>query len=140
MEILKFKKLHPEAKAPTRAHSNDAGADLVATSMTITKDYIEYGTGIAIQLGDKEAGLLMPRSSISKYDLLLCNSIGLIDSGYLGELKFRFKPTKDAPNIYGVGDKIGQLVIIPVSLPFFIEITDLGKSDRSDGAFGSSGV
>ena len=91
---IKVKKLHPDAVLPKRAHSSDAGYDLTAIDDGVpSKDgkYIEYNTGIAIELPDGYHSLLHPRSSISKYDLVLANSIGLIDNSYRGALMCRFK-------------------------------------------------
>lgn len=138
---MQFKKLYPDAKAPTKKYSTDAGWDLYAHSMEITEKYIEYGTGIAINLNTvirKPDQLiwadLRPRSSTSDYDLVMCNALGTVDLDYTGELKFRFKyiapltlvrvsdysgnvinkhPKYFSENskIYEIGDKIGQLVI-----------------------------
>jgi len=92
--ILKIAKIHPDATLPTFAKLDDAGMDLTAIDDgTLSPDgrHIEYRTGIAIELPYDHHALLHPRSSISKYDLLLCNSIGLVDQGYRGELVCRFK-------------------------------------------------
>lgn len=97
---MQFKKLYPDAKAPTKKYPTDAGWDLYAHSMKITEKYIEYGTGIAIDLNTvirKPDQLvwadLRPRSSISDYNLIMCNAPGTVDLDYTGELKFRFKVT-----------------------------------------------
>jgi dUTP pyrophosphatase len=137
MEI-KFKKLHPDAVIPTRAHPSDAGADLTAISATETPQYIQYGTGIALQLPEGYSALIFPRSSISKMDLSLCNSIGLIDQAYTGELLLRFRRTSTEEKTYAIGDRIGQLVILPIPTPTFTEITTLDTTDRGAGGFGST--
>jgi dUTP pyrophosphatase len=133
-----------ETVIPKYAKGGDAGLDFIATSVTETSDYIEYGTNIAVEIPFGFAGFMMPRSSISKYDLTLCNSVGLIDSGYRGEIKFRFKrlPPKYPfieSKAYEVGDKIGQLVVLQhphIELELTDELTD---TERGNGGFGSSG-
>lgn len=139
MSNIKFKKLIPEAVVPTRANPTDAGADLTATSVNITDSYIEYGTGIAIELPANHCGLIFPRSSISKLDLSLCNAIGLIDEPFRGELKLRFNTTKPyGNNVYKVGERIGQLVVLPLPTVTFEEVEELSNTDRGEGGFGSS--
>jgi dUTP pyrophosphatase len=156
--IINFKKTHVNAVIPSKAHPWDAAFDLTAVSFRIDEQYgfIEYDTGLACEIDRGFCGLIYPRSSISKYDLALANGIGLVDSGYLGNLLLRFKPTlrftrsysrkviiKNNPydlNIYNPGDRIGQLKIVPVDGIEFKEVMELNKSDRGTGSFGSSGV
>lgn len=90
MDKIRFKKLVSNAVEPIRAHDNDAGFDMVATSKKETNSYIQYGTGIALEIPDGMVGLIYPRSSITKKDLMLKNSVGIIDAGYRGEISFRF--------------------------------------------------
>jgi deoxycytidine triphosphate deaminase len=92
---------------PTKAHQSDAGADLTATSKhwDEEKQCWIYGTGIAAEIPEGYVGLVFPRSSIRKYGLALANSIGVIDSGYRGEIMCSFKPTGSCPT-YNVGDKV----------------------------------
>lgn len=87
---IQIKKLHKDAIIPKRAHDTDAGFDMVCTSVNNTDKFIEYGTGIAMHIPEGYVGLIFPRSSVTKKDLMLKNSIGVIDSGYLGEIRFRF--------------------------------------------------
>ena len=139
---VKIKKLHPDAVIPKYAHDTDAGLDLVATSLDYnpTYDFFEYGTGLAISIPEGHVGLIFPRSSISKMDLTLANSVGVIDSGYTGEIMFRFKSIGDGlQDLYSVGDKIGQLIIMPYPKVEFEEVDDLGESERGSGGFGSTG-
>ena len=142
---LKFKKLHPDAVTPSKAHVYDAGLDLTAISATYSNEYRywEYDTGIAVSIDPGFVGFMTPRSSISKTGLYMCNSLGTIDSGYTGSLKARFYEGT-IPGIrskrYEVGDKIAQLVIMPISLATSLEeVEDLGESDRGTGGFGSTG-
>lgn len=91
---IRFKKLTPNAVIPTKAHPTDAGSDLVATSRVFDKHgCITYGTGIAVEIPQGYMGLVFPRSSNAKKDLLLSNSVGIIDSGYRGEIMVKFKPS-----------------------------------------------
>ena len=123
------------AEDPTFVYSDEAGKKIL---------YIEYDTGVAIQPPDGFFTLLFPRSSVSKYYLALCNSVGVIDSGYRASIKLRFrylgkgKPTKNSL-IYKKGDKIGQLMFMPI-FNFVAHQTDsLDESERGLGGFGSTG-
>lgn len=93
------KKLNDNAVVPKYAHITDAGCDMVAVSKTETDNYIEYGTGLVFQISPFESSdwyfEIFPRSSLSNYDLILSNSVGVIDNSYRGEVKFRFKKHKD---------------------------------------------
>lgn len=135
---IKFKKLGT-AETPKYAKDGDAGMDMWATSIQVTDDYIEYGTNIAVEIPYGYAGLMFPRSSISKKDLLLCNSVGVVDSGYRGEIKFRFKAT-DArlDNIYEIGERVGQLIVMPVPTVELEEVFQLSDSERGEDGFGST--
>ena len=139
---MKFKKLNEKAVAPFKAHPTDAGYDLTAVSRVYDKDgNVVYGTGIAVEIPDGFAGLVFPRSSICKKDLALTNSVGVIDSGYRGEVMVKFKPTLTpfAPKIYEVGERIAQLIVVPYLEEEFIESDELTESGRGTGGFGSSG-
>ena len=158
--LVKIKKLVLGAVIPTYAKPGDAGMDLIAVSVNDSINYIEYGTGLAIEIPEGYVGLIFPRSSNSKKDLLLCNSVGVIDSGYRGEIKLRYKkimnPSEEKTNIlqniftnsstliyeierYDVGDKIGQIMILPIPFVEFTEVGELSQTDRGDGGFGSTG-
>lgn len=137
---VNIKKLSPEAVIPSKGRAGDAGVDLTATSMTETDMYIEYGTGIAISVPEGYGGFILPRSSLSNYDLVLSNHVGLVDSNFRGEIKFRFKTTKASPKVYNVGDRIGQLVILPVPEIVFVEVSTLDDSVRGTQGYGSSGL
>jgi dUTP pyrophosphatase len=137
---VRFKKLSEKAATPSYAKPGDAGLDLVAISKTDCDSYIEYGTGIAIELPEGYVGLVFPRSSISSKSLALSNSVGVVDSGYRGEIKFRFKATPTFhQHHYEVGDKIGQLVIMPYPQIELEEVLVLNETVRGTGGFGSSG-
>ena len=151
---VNVKKLDSNAVVPTYAKHGDAGMDLTA----ISKNYDEhgnvcYGTGLAFEIPNGFSGFLFPRSSNTKKDLILGNSVGVIDSGYRGEVVLKFKPsiiyTMDddinfvgAPfhslNNYDIGDRIGQIVIIPVPQIEFNVVDELSTTDRGVGGFGST--
>lgn len=143
MLVAKIKKLNENAVIPTKAHPSDAGFDMTATSIKSTEEYIEYGTGIAMRIPDGHVGLLFPRSSNSKKDLLMCNSVGVIDCHYTGEIKFRFKritnPMYDGLAIHSLGDRIGQIMIIPYPEVQFDLVDKLENTDRGSSGFGDSG-
>jgi dUTP pyrophosphatase len=146
---VKFKKLNENAVIPSYAKSGDAGMDLIATS----HDYEEsdsgarrlqvYGTGLAVEIPEGYVGLLFPRSSIAKKALYLTNAVGVIDSGYRGEIKIKFAIDASRPTghtAYSTGDRIAQLVIMPFPTIEPEEATELSNTERGEGGFGSTGV
>lgn len=145
---IKFKKLHPSAVIPNYAHpGEDAGLDMTCTEVYSTPDFISYKTGIAMEIPQGYVGLLFPRSSNCKKDLLLSNSVGVIDSGYRGEIEFRYKlvfdPTEEKNECYlgkryFEGDKIGQLIIMPYPNIEPIEVNELSDSIRGVNGYGST--
>ena len=140
MEI-KFKKLSSRAVIPRYSREDDAGADITATRIERHERFVEYGTDLAVSIPKGYVGFLCPRSSITNKELVLKNSVGVLDTGFFGEIKFRFYPTTGIrADIYKVGDRIGQLVIVPVKQGTFIEVDDLGTSDRGIGGYGSTGL
>lgn len=164
--IVKIKKLHTDAKIPKYSKPGDAGMDLVAVERNLLcseetlTDYIEYKTGISIEIPEGHVGLLFPRSSNSNKDLYLSNHVGVIDSGYRGEICFRYKIDQTYDyiveqeennftyylnnelfdvSVYAVGDKIGQLIIIPYPQIEFEEVEELSNTERGSGGYGSTG-
>lgn len=164
---VRIKKLHPNAVIPTYAKNGDAGMDLIAVSITPQLDaytgYIEYNTGIAVEIPEGFVGLVFPRSSISNTNHMLANSVGVIDSGYRGEIKVRMK-SDSTPlfvdkaieqqglstgekdffngynvNMYNIGDKIAQLIIIPYPQIQFEETDELSETERGEGGYGHTG-
>ena len=140
--LVRVKKLHIDAVVPEYSKPGDAGMDLTAISME--KDdhgNVVYGTGLAIEIPEGHVGLIFPRSSNSKTDLYLTNHVGVIDSGYRGEIMFKFRPIDGLLNakVYQVGDRIGQLMILPYPAVELTETTELSSSERGDGGFGSTG-
>jgi dUTP pyrophosphatase len=141
---VKIKKLNPKAVIPSYATSGDAGMDLIATSIiSETPSQITYGLGIALEIPDGFVGLVFPRSSIRKTRLQLSNSVGVIDSGYRGELQATFNKIQGIDNIerdsYKVGDRICQIMIIPYPPIEFKEVDELTNTERGEGGFGSTG-
>jgi dUTP pyrophosphatase len=134
---IKIKKLKKEAVIPKYALKGDAGMDIVAITKMETEKEIEYGTGLAFEIPKDYVCLIFPRSSVSKKDLILANCVGVLDSGYRGELRFKFK--KMGKESYSIGDKIGQIIILPYPKVFFEEVKGLSSSARGEGGFGSTG-
>jgi len=137
---IKIKKLHPDAAAPVYAKSGDAAVDLHATEIIRDKygNYV-YLTGIALEIPMGFVGLLLPRSSVSKTSLALANSVGVIDSGYRGEIMLKYRHFNNLNPFYKIGDRVGQIMIIPHPKIEFIEVDELSITDRGDGGFGSTG-
>lgn len=142
---LKIKKLSDKAVMPVRAHLTDAGFDLTATSITTNINecgqlMLIYHTDIAIEIPEGHVGLLFPRSSIYKKSLAQTNSVGVIDSGYRGEIMVVFKTTTDViPAVYKEGERFAQLVIVPIPTLDLVEVETLSEGDRDTDGFGSTG-
>lgn len=140
--VIKIKKLVEQAVIPSYSKEGDAGLDLTAVSVNTTDNgdygFIEYDTGLAVEIPEGYVGLVYPRSSISKTGLILANSIGVIDSNYRGSIKCRFKAIPNS-TIYNVGDRIAQLIIQPIPNIEFEVVDELSDTTRGDDGFGSSG-
>lgn len=134
---VKIKRLSSTAKLPTKAHATDAGYDLYASSCHFEDGMLHYGTGVAVEIPAGYVGLVFPRSSIANTHLTLSNSVGVIDSGYRGEIKAKFR--KGGSKGYKVGERIAQLIIMPYPEVTFEEVDELSESDRGTGGYGSSG-
>lgn len=139
---VNVKKLDSNAVLPAYAKHGDAGMDLTATSKSYDEHgNVVYGTSLAFEIPHGYVGLLFPRSSNTKKDLILGNSVGVIDSGYRGEVVFKFKPidsVNDVYDIYQVGDRIGQIIIMPYPQIEFNLVDELSTTDRGIGGFGST--
>jgi len=136
--IIKFKRLHPEAKAPVRAHDGDAGWDLTACDFDHSEDVTKFHTGIAVEIPPGFFGLLRPRSSMSKTCYAMASS-GVIDAGYRGEISIPLREIGGGCSTYKIGDRICQLVILPLPEVEFVEAEELSASQRGTGGFGSTG-
>lgn len=139
---VKIKRLSQDAVIPKYSKSGDAGLDLTAVAKSETDLYVEYDTGLSVAIPEGYVGLLFPRSSVSNYHLNLANSVGVVDSNYRGPIKARFKKTTNGPyaNLYNVGDRVAQLIIIPYPSIELEEVDELDETNRGAGGFGSSGV
>ena len=140
-------KLAPCGKMPYRAHKYDAGADLYARDCT-KKGNIEgfslpkqvtYNLGVHFEIPQGKVGLIFPRSSIKNTGLSLSNSVGVLDSGFTGELSATFNVVDPRKPIYEVGDRVCQIVIVDCDLCEFEEVEELGESERGSKGFGSTG-
>jgi dUTP pyrophosphatase len=140
---LAIQRLRPDARLPTRAHNDDAGLDLYAVeAATIAPgERASIPTGIAIELPERHAGLVLARSGLAaRHGIALVNAPGLIDAGYRGELQVLLLNTdREAAFEIAPGDRIAQLVVTRVETPDLVEVDELPPSTRSDGGFGSSG-
>lgn len=169
MEI-RYKMISPDAKCPYRATIGSAGWDLYAVGEPqcwydkLGFAHIRYFTGLAVEIPAGYFGMFACRSSVSRMDLHLCYGQGIIDSDYRGELSLEFlcrkqfdaeaftnNPNYAAPasfdyirrhaTIYNVGDRIGQLLIVPYMVDVqFVKSNELSDTDRGSGGYGSTGV
>ena len=145
---VKIKRLDERAIVPSYSKKGDAGMDL--TAINISKDNvgnITYHTGLAIEIPEGYVGLLFPRSSICKKQQFLTNSVGVLDSGFRGEILAKFKPVMGSyetilelfeSNEYEVNDRVVQLIILPYPQIEFEEVEELSDTERGYGGFGST--
>ncbi len=144
---IKIKKLCEDAVIPQYALPGDAGMDMFAVSQSYDEyGNVVYGTGIAMEIPDGYVGLVFPKSSLSKKNLALANSVGILDSGYRGEITFKFKPTSGFEQTsippeqlcFAKGKAIGQLIIMPYPHVEFEETDTLSETERGTGGYGST--
>lgn len=144
--FINVKKLNKNAQLPFRATRGSAGADLFACIDTdivvLPQERVLVPTGIAIELESPETGaFIFPRSSLSsKFGISLANCVGVVDSDYRGEIKVPVINHSNEPYTIHNGERIAQMVILPVILPTFAEADELTETQRADGGFGSTGV
>jgi len=154
---VKIKRLHKDAVLPKYAKSGDAGQDLTAVS----KNYdingnAVYSVGLAFEIPEGYVGLLFPRSSNARTDLRLTNSVGVIDSSYRGEVSLKFRNDNFSnsnmlikndlingqlgfSNEYEIGERVGQIIILPYPQIEFEFAEELTETERNTGGYGSSG-
>lgn len=148
---VKIKKLRDDAVLPCYAHDSDAGMDLVATSKSEDEHgNIVYGFGLAFEIPEGYFGAIFPRSSNHKHSLLLSNCVGVVDSGYRGEVKAKFRKDYQHKNGFGlvhdvsaeyeVGNKIAQLIIMPYPKIEWVAADELSDSERGAGGYGTTGA
>jgi dUTP pyrophosphatase len=140
--LVKVKKLVPEAVIPSYSKVGDAGMDLTITKeIENTSFSVSYGFGIAMEIPQGYVGLVFPRSSVRNQELILSNCVGVIDSGYRGELQATFKKTQGLDSIkYKVGERGAQIIILPYPTIYMTEVPELSNTERGSGGFGSTGV
>ena len=137
---VKIKRLSENAVIPTYGKPGDAGMDLTCISEEWSDDnsMVTYDTGIAMEIPRGYVGLIFPRSSISKTSLMLSNSVGVIDSGYRGSIMLKYRYLEEGM-VYDIGDRVGQIIIVPYPQVTFEEVEELSFTERGEGAFGSTG-
>lgn len=141
---LKIKRLNDKAIMPIRAYKGDAGLDLTAIDISLEQNecgqtVVVYHCGLAVEIPEGYVGLIFPRSSISKKSMFITNAVGVIDSGYRGEITAKMHVTTDArPAMYTIGERFAQLVIMPLIDFNVTEVAELSESERGDGGYGSS--
>jgi dUTP pyrophosphatase len=140
---LPVRRLSEAATIPSLAHEGDAGLDLYAAEPAIAApgERISVGTGIAVEIPDGNAGLVLPRSGLAaRHGIALVNAPGLIDAGYRGEIRVLLLNTDRHQHFeVGVGDRIAQLLVTPFLTAHPVEVGELAESARGEGGFGSSG-
>ena len=137
---VKIKKLHEDATIPSYAKHGDAGMDLYSVRMEKDKHQNDvHYTGLAVEIPEGYVGFLFPRSSISKTSCALRNAVGVIDSGYRGEIMVKFGCSSNI-DCYKVGDRVAQLIIMPYPQIELEEVEELSDTDRGEGGFGSTGA
>ena len=140
---LRVQLLDPAARLPERSHPGDAGYDLYLLEpvLLLPGQRVRARTGIAIELPPGHAGLVLPRSGLAaRYGLTLVNTPGLIDEGYRGEVQILLLNTDPEDQVeLDPGERIAQLVIVPVAAPEVVEVEELSTTARGEGGFGSTG-
>lgn len=140
---LRWRRLHADGRAPSRAHDGDAGYDLHAAERAVLEagERTSVGTGIAVAIPDGMAGLVLPRSGLAaRHGITLVNAPGLIDAGYRGELRVLLLNTdREARFEVSPGDRIAQLMLVHHAAPALAEVDSLDETARGEGGFGSTG-
>ena len=137
-------RLRDDAVLPSRAHSGDAGFDLSACEeITIgVGERAAVGTGIAVEIPEGHAGLVVPRSGLAlRHGISMVNAPGVIDAGYRGEVRLLLLNTdNETPFTVERGMRIGQLLVVPVADVDLVETDEVTATERGVGGFGSSGL
>ena len=140
---LKVRRLDAGARLPSRAYPGDAGLDLYALEESVLEPgaRASVGTGIAVEIPDGQAGLVLPRSGLAaRHGIALVNAPGLIDAGYRGEVRVLLLNTDRSETfIVQRGERIAQLVLVRIETPEVVEVRELAVTERGAGGFGSSG-
>lgn len=142
-ERLQVRRLDERALLPTRAYPGDAGVDLYAVEDATLPpgERASIGTGIAVEIPDGRAGLVLPRSGLAaRHGITLVNAPGLIDAGYRGEIRvLLLNADLREPFTVARGERIAQLVLVRIDTPDVVEVAELACTERGAGGFGSSG-
>jgi dUTP pyrophosphatase len=141
---LRVTRLRDDAVLPSRAHSGDAGLDLSACEeITIgVGERAAVGTGIAVEIPEGHAGLVVPRSGLAlRHGISMVNAPGVIDAGYRGEVRLLLLNTdNESPFTVEPGMRVGQLLVVPVADVDVVETDEVTATERGAGGFGSSGL
>ena len=143
--VVKFKKLNADAVIPSYAKKGDAGLDLTAVSFEYDEklDAYVYHTGLAMEIPKGYVGLVYPRSSNRKTDAYMTNHVGVIDSGYRGEVLITFKNRDNSRNAinppYVSSERVAQLIVMAYPKVTFVEVKELDKTERGEDGHGSTG-
>ncbi len=136
---VRFQNGHPDATMPTQGTPGSAGYDMTAVSMERKNGLIVYDTGIAIEIPAGYVGLVFQRSSVHKTGLSMANSVGVIDCDFRGSISFVFRVGYGVCSPFQVGDRIGQIVFVPVPAVELVEADELSETARGAGGYGSTG-
>ena len=137
---MDLQQLDFDLPAPSYAHPGDAGLDLYATEPAeVTRETVLIPTGVAVAVPDGHVGLICPRSGLSEYGVTVANAPGVVDAGYRGEVMVRLTTTSVFPYQVHRGDRIAQLLIVPVARPEVTVVDRLDGTARGAGGFGSTG-
>lgn len=140
---LLVRRLDPGLPLPRYAHSGDAGLDLhSAQNVTIAPgERVVVGSGLAVAIPEGYVGLVSPRSGTAvRNGLSMVNTPGVVDSGYRGEVRLALiNLDREEPMHVARGDRVAQMVIVPVIAPEVVEADELPSSKRGEGGFGSTG-
>ena len=140
MQLIKVKKLDPQAKLPQRAHPTDSGADLFALTRTVLppRAVTNIRTGICLELPENTSGVIWGKSSVESKGIK--TMAGLVDAPYRGEILVCMYNLNETEYVFEAGQKIAQLVVLPTLYPSFEETTQLTQTGRGSGGFGSTGT
>ena len=135
-------KTEPGTKLPSYAHAGDAGMDLrAAETVTIMQGCsIKVGTGVRVAIPGGYVGLQFPRSGLGTRGLTLRNCVGVIDSGYRGEILAGLWNTTDKPWTVKRGERVCQLVVMPYAACEVVQVDELDDTERGTDGYGSTGV
>lgn len=138
---IRFTRLCQDSQPPYRGSCDAAGYDLTAVSKTwdAERQCWIFGTGLAVEIPVGYVGLLFPRSSVFKTRYLLANCVGVIDADYRGEIKAMFRDLGNGAREYEIGERIAQLLIVPVPNVEYLEVAELSDTERGTGGLGSTG-